>query len=432
MTKIFFILFSFLFFFPGCSFNENSKIWNKKEQKIYDKENVKKIFQNQKKITKELNPFLKLKISNKINQNSKNLSNNFGPLKYKGKLDKKKNFRFSKFKKNYLPNSNPIFLKEGLIFFNQKGTIIKYDYDKRIIWKQNLYKKAEKRLNPNLIFFKHNQNLIIADNLSKIYLIDLKTGELIWSKNNTYPVNSDIKAFEDKFFLVDLTNTLRCFYIKDGSECWKVRTEESFTISNKKNSIIVVNQNIIFSNTIGDITAVDIFTGVVVWQLPTQSSKIINKTYNFEISNLVSDEKFVYFSNNKDQFYSVDLRTGTPNWINTLSSSLTPILIDDLIFTVSNDGFLFVIQKNQGNIIRITDVYKNLKIKKRKKILPLGIKVGNKNLYLTSNNDMLTVIELVSGNILKNQKISGSILSEPLIYNENLYLVKNSSVIQFD
>ena len=65
-------------------------------------------------------------------------------------------------------------------------------------------------------------------------------------------------------------------------------------------------------------------------------------------------------------------------------------------------------------------------------VLPLGIKVGNKNLYLTSNNDMLTVIELVSGNILKNQKISGSILSEPLIYNENLYLVKNSSVIQFD
>ncbi len=431
MIKFFSVI--FLFLTLGCSFNQNSKIWNQKDQKSYDKQKVKKIFQDQKKIIKEFNPFLRLEISNKIlGDKKKGYTNNFGSLKYSGKLDKKNSFKFNKFKKTYKLDSKPIFLENGLVFFDNKGTIIRYNFDKKVEWKQNIYKRSEKKLNPNINFSRTNKNLIIADNLSKIYSLDLKTGEVIWSKYNTYPINSDIKTFGDKFYLVDFNNTLKCFNIKDGSECWNVQTEKSFTISNKKNSIILVNNNVIFSNSIGDITAVDILSGSIIWQLPTQNSKIINKTYDFEISNLVSDGKSIFFSNNKNQFYSVDLKTGTPNWINNISSSLTPILIDNLIFTTSNEGFLFVIQRKQGNIIRINYLYKNLKLKERNNTFPIGHKVGDKNLYLTSNNNVLDKIELETGIILESRKLSGSILSEPFIYNENLYIIKNNSITQFE
>ena len=40
------------------------------------------------------------------------------------------------------------------------------------------------------------------------------------------------------------------------------------------------------------------------------------------------------------------------NWINEINSNLTPIIIGNLIFTVSNEGYLYVIEKNKGNIIR--------------------------------------------------------------------------------
>ena len=77
-----------------------------------------------------------------------------------------------------------------------------------------------------------------------------------------------------------------------------------------------------------------------------------NETYNFNYSKLISDGNSIYFSNNKDQFYSVDLKTGTTNWINEINSILTPIIVDDFIFTVSNSGHLFTLQKKQGNIIK--------------------------------------------------------------------------------
>ena len=76
---------------------------------------------------------------------------------------------------------------------------------------------------------------------------------------------------------------------------------------------------VVFSNSVGDITSVDIETGLIIWQLPTQSSNIINETYNFKISKLVSDGISIFFSNNKNEIYSVDAKTGIVNWINNLN-----------------------------------------------------------------------------------------------------------------
>ncbi len=179
----------------------------------------------------------------------------------------------------------------------------------------------------------------------KYYSININSGELNWSKNNTYPFNSDIKKHKDKFFVIDYKNTLRCYEIKNGNECWNLKTEDSFTISNSKLSLIIVDDLVVFSNSIGDITAADIETGLIIWQLPTQSSSIINETYNFKISKLVSDGNSIYFSNNKNEFYSIDLKNGLINWKNEISSNITPVITGNLIFTVSEDGYLLVIEK---------------------------------------------------------------------------------------
>ena len=254
-------------------------------------------------------------------------------------------------------NYKPIFLDDGLIFFDKKGNITRYDSNNKIIWRVNHYSKSEKKMSPKLYFVLDNHNLLITDSVAKYYSINIKNGELNWLNIGDYSFNSEIKIADNKFFAIDFKNTLRCYNIVDGEECWNLPTEESFTIPNSKFSLIIIDGMVVFSNSIGDITAVDIETGLITWQLPTQSSSIINETYSFKVSKLVSDNRSIYFSNNKNQFYSVDVRTGTTNWINEINSNLTPIVSGNLIFTVSNEGFLYVIEKNNGNIIRVTNLY---------------------------------------------------------------------------
>jgi outer membrane protein assembly factor BamB len=426
-----FILISF--FLVNCSLNKNSRLWNEKEKDLNENKNLTKIFVEEKKESSELNPLIKLDLS-KNQQNNKTVDNlnNFGSLKYNGSLNKIANFKFAKFNNFSQFDFEPLILKDGLIFFDKKGNILKFNDNQKIIWKKNYYSKTEKKLNPKLLFSMKDKNLIVADNIAKIFLVNSISGDLIWSKKSDYPFNSQIKIYKDRFFVVDYKNILRCFYLKDGSECWNVQTEDSFTISNSKYSLIIVNDLVIFNNSVGDITAVNILSGLIKWQLPTQKSSIINETYNFNYSRLVSDGNSIYFSNNKNQFFSVDLNTGTTNWISEVSSILTPVIIGNYIFTVSEDGYLFTFQKKQGNIIRINDLYKNYDLKKRKKLKPIGFLVGQNNLYLTNSDGALIVVKLISGNILKIEKVSRDLISKPYIYNGELFIVKNGSIVKYD
>ena len=425
------VLLTTLIFLNNCSFNENSRIWND-EEKLKQSENKKKIFVEEKKIISEFNSNVKLDLSEISETNTMfNNLNNFGSQTYEGELYSVGKYKFSKRDDETLFNFKPVFLPDGIIFFDKKGTIIRYDLNQKVIWKQNHYSKSQKKLQPRLNLLIEGENLLVADDIAKYYSINVNTGELNWSKVNNYPFNSEIKKFEDKVFVVDYKNVLRCFKILDGTECWNLQTEDSFTISNSKYSLIVVGNNVIFSNSIGDITAVDIELGLITWQLPTQSSAIINETYSFKTSKLVSDGKTIFFSNNKNQFYAIDIKTGTINWINEINSNLTPIILGNLIFTISNDGFLFVIEKNNGNIIRVTDIYENYKDKKRKNIYPVGIVMGNKKLYLTNSDGKMMVVDLSLGDVLLIKKVSGGPLSEPYIFDNHLFIVRNGSIIQY-
>ena len=427
------ILIIALIFLNQCSFNENSRIWKDKENKLEAQKNIKKVFLEDKKITTEFNQELKLdlsiiKFNNKITDNE----NNYGSQNYEGLIDKIGNYKFSKFEDINQLNFKPIFLDDGLIFFDKKGSIIRYNDKSKVLWKKNHYSKSEKKLRPKLDFVQDGENLLITDSIAKYYSVNINSGELNWSKNNIYPFNSDIKKHKNKIFVIDYKNTLRCYNISDGNECWNLKTEDSFTISNSKFSLIVINDKVIFSNSIGDITAVDIETGVIIWQLPTQSSSIINETYNFKISKLVSDGNSIIFSNNKNEFHSIDVKTGTINWINEINSNITPIITENLIFTVSNEGYLIVIEKNKGNIIRVTDLFKYYKLKERKKIKPVGFVIGNTNLYLTNTDGKMIVVDLSLGDIKKIEKISGDFISRPFIFNQNLFVIRNGSIIQYN
>ena len=427
------ILILLIFLLNNCSFNENSRIWNEKEKTSKNQNTVKKIFTKNKKNTIEFNKDLKLDFT-KIETNNKVIDNknNYGSQNYSGPIDKIANYNFSKIENINKLNFKPIFLNDGLIFFDKKGSIIRYDDSQKILWKKNYYSKSEIKLKPQLNFILDGENLIVIDSIAKYYSLNINSGKLNWSKNSIYPFNSEIKKINNKIFAIDFKNTLRCFYINDGSECWNVQTEDSFTISDTRFSLIIIDNMVIFSSSIGDITAIDIETGLITWQLPTQSNDIINETYNFKISQLVSDDESIFFSNNKNEFFSIDVKTGTKNWTNEINSNLTPIIIGNLIFTVSNDGFLYVVEKNKGNIIRITDLYGNYKIKKRKNVKPIGFAIGNSKLYLTNTDGNMIIADLNLGNVVNVKKVDGNFVSKPFIFNQNLFIIRNGSIIRYN
>jgi outer membrane protein assembly factor BamB len=425
---------AFLILLNNCSLDTKSRIWTSESDLISDRNNETQLFIKKEPSNKQFNSQLKVKLTSKLINNSfvNNTSNNNGRVNYDGKLKKISKFKFSKINNFDYYEPELIFESDNLIFFNNKGSIMKFDLDSNIIWKKNYYNKGEKKLKPVLTFGSDSKTLIVADNVSKYYALNLDDGNLLWSKYNSSPFNSQIKTYKDKFFIIDFNNVLRCISIKDGTDIWNIKVGNTFIKSQKKLSIIVVNNVVYFNNSTGDITAIDINTGIMLWQTPTQASTIYENTFLLKTSNIVANNKMIVFSNNKNEFYSLDLKTGLIKWKININSNVQPTIIDNLIFTISNEGYLTIIDSKDGNIIKVTDVFSLFKKKKRNKINPVGFLVAKKNIYLTTDHGRLLVIDIESGETKSIIKIANNKISRPFILNKNLFLIKDNSIIKLD
>ena len=435
MNKIFYFLIISLFVF-SCSLDTKTNIWTQTENLKSENEIIEKeLFAKKKVYEKEFNPELKIRLKNNFNSKSfiNNYLNNNGLVKFDGELKKISKYKFSKISQFNQYQPELLFTnKNNLIFFDDKGTILNFGINKRLIWKKNIYSKNEKKQNPILYFDSNDKIIIVADNIAKYYALNLNNGELLWSKNSVAPFNSQIKIFKDKFFVIDFENILRCFSLKDGKEIWNVKTEKSFIKSQQKLSFIINNNKLVFINTLGDLSSIDIETGNLVWQTPTQSSAIYENYFSLKNSDLIAENNSIYFSNNQNEFFAIDERNGVIKWKQTLNSNLRPTFADGLIFTVTLEGYFVVIDSRNGNILRMTNVLGQIKNFKKKNIKPEGFIVTKDKIFLSLNNGRIIIIEILNGKIVDIIKIDNEKISRPYVLNNNMFIVRDNAILKLN
>ena len=203
--------------------------------------------------------------------------------------------------------------------------------------------------------------------------------------------------------------------------------------------MVIVKKIIYFNNSLGDLSAVDINTGDLLWQIPTQSTLVYDEGFFLQNSDIVIDEDSLYFSNNKNQFFSIDINTGRLNWKQKVNSNLRPTIIDSYIFTITLEGYLVVIEKNFGNIIRINDLFKIfdkkylLEDKKIKhNIVPIGFIVVKDNIYLATSKGKLHIVNIANGKTVKILKIDNKKISRPSVLNQDLFITTENSIIRLN
>ena len=435
MNKLFYLLVIFLFL-SSCSLDTKSGLWTKTEKLDSENKNLEvKIFEENEIYERELNIDLKIKLRNDFKKNSfiNNLGNNNGVVNFDGSIDKIKKFKFSKIDQfdNYQPELL-ITKNNNLIFFDDKGTVLNFSSDNELIWKNNYYSKREKKLKPILYFAANEKTLVVADSISKYYAININDGKLNWINNNIAPFNSQIKIFKDKFFVVDFENILRCFSIENGKEIWNFKTEKSFIKSQQKLSLIINNNRVIFTNTLGDISSLDIETGNLIWQTPTQSSDIYESYFSLKNSDLISENNTIYFSNNQNEFFAIDQRNGVIKWKQNLNSNLRPTYADNLVFTITLEGYFVAIDSRNGNIVRMTNIINKIKKYKKENIKPIGFIISQDKVYLSLSNGRLIIIETLTGKPIDIKKIDNEKISRPYVLNNDMYIIKDNAILKLN
>ena len=387
----------FLFFFTilitSCSFDNKTGIWND-QKKITTTENFSELKSLEANKTNDIRKSIVKKDSLLLSSLKKN-KNWSDP--FLNNLNNTSNISFTeneiynlsskiinkKIKKNLLLHDN------RFVFNDEKGIIYIYSRDAQKISKYNFYKKKIKNFRIEIFYTIYKNKIIVSDNLGYVYCIDLKTTKLVWAKFFQIPFNSNIKVSLDQIFLANSKNDILVLDLNSGKKNWSFATDNNIFKSKFTNNILINKNNIYLLNTNGSLYSINYENKNLNW-----ISSFKNQDDNVQAT---FDGKITTIDKNKILISTEDLislhqiSSGLKFWELKVNSSFNPIISNDLIFVLTKDNSILVLETSTGDLVWTNDIDQYKKkddrfLSREKKMQLIDFKLVNNSLYLFTAN----------------------------------------------
>ena len=128
----------------------------------------------------------------------------------------------------------------------------------------------------------------------------------------------------------------------------------------------------------------------------------------------------------------MNIETGIIKWKQEINSELRPVVVSDYVVTISNEGLMVLLNKTDGNILRINNILKNIKKKRRKNYRPVGFIISDNKVYISTNNGRIFIINFFDNSLQKILKLDREKLQRPIYFNNELYIAKDNSIIKIN
>ena len=433
--KLFFALI-ILFLLNSCSFDNKSGIWENKNISSYEKN----IFKEFKEISNTEEIYnITIPISEKYIFNlTQPIKNNSWNDIYFSSENNTKNFKFDNlnkiiFKSNKLSknslNKYKLFEKGNLIVNDEKGNIVVYSIkEKRIISKYNFYKKKFKKIKKKINIIVENNVIFVADNLGYFYAYNYELNRVIWAKNYKVPFSSNLKIFNNKIAVSNQNNNLYIIDKKTGDLFKLMPTEETFIKNKFINNLSIVDENkLFFLNSFGSLYSINTDNMSVNWFNNFNKSFTLSPSNMFLGKELVSTDKEIIISTNSNT-YLIDLDTGSILKKFNFSSSIKPLIVDNVAFFLTDNNFLIALNLDTKKILYSYDIgkLKKIGIKKLNNDLYKNMMILNNNIFIFLNDSRILIFDIY-GNFKNKQKLPSKINSLPININNSILFLNNKN-----
>ena len=436
--KLLLIFFALLIY--SCSSDKDKKV----DLEIFKKQGEKiNVFETNNVFDKEIDSKSILQI-NQAQLNKKwtyehySSNNYYDHLVYEGKFQ-------DVFKKNigdYINKNNDsgsLLVSENFVFFSdEKGRIYKFDINsQKIIWELKIYDSSYNDYPKNIALFLNGDVLYAADNLGFVYSIDTQTGKTIWQQNYGIPFSSHLNFHKGILYVVNQNSRLYAFNPSDGQKIWSFESLSGLIKPSRSSNISLYDNKLLFSNDVGDITAIDLNQQVIIWTKNILSQNNISNNLVFKISNILIDKNDVFVSSNSGDLFNFNLDTGEIKWSQKLSSIQNHIITDKFLFVLTENAYVVAFNKFNGSILWSLNLNKYSKsIIEGSNVgifsTPInndhfGLVLGSGHLYITSASGYIFKISATDGKYILRKKINNELSRAPIIVNNKILILNRSS-----
>ena len=324
-------------------------------------------------------------------------------------------------------NGSLLVSNEFVFFSDEKGKIYKFDIkNQRVIWELKIYESSLNNYPKNIALYLNSNILYAADNLGFLYSIDTETGKPIWQQNYGVPFSSNLNFYKSILYVVNQNSRLYAFNPIDGEKIWSFESLSGLIKPSRSSSISILNNNLLFTNDVGDVTVIDLNQQVIVWTKNILSQNTISNNLIFKTSNLLIDKKDVFISSNNGDLLNFNFDTGEIKWSQKLSSIQNHISTDKYIFVLTENGFIIAFNKTNGTILWSLNL---TKFSRDSKTVPsyYGLLLASNNLYATSSNGDIYKISANNGTYISHKKINSDLSRAPIIVDNRIFILNRSS-----
>ena len=325
-------------------------------------------------------------------------------------------------------DSGSLLISNEFVFFSdEKGKIYKFDIkNQRVIWQLKIYESFLNNYPKNIALYLNSNILYAADNLGFLYSIDTETGKPIWQQNYGVPFSSNLNFYKSILYVVNQNSRLYAFNPIDGEKIWSFESLSGLIKPSRSSSISILNNNLLFTNDVGDVTVIDLNQQVIVWTKNILSQNTISNNLIFKASNLLIDKKDVFISSNNGDLLNFNFDTGEIKWSHKLSSIQNHISTDKYLFVLTENGFIIAFNKTNGTILWSLNL---TKFSRDSKTVPsyYGLLLASNNLYATSSNGDIYKISANDGTYISHKKINSDLSRAPIIVDNRIFILNRSS-----
>ena len=237
---------------------------------------------------------------------------------------------------------------DTIFVLDDNGVLSAYHLETNILYWQKKFSFENTILSPSV---KAIKGVVVVGGGNKVYGVDIASGDIAWSKTLPDGINSHISANRGIALFQSDAYVSYAIDTKTGDILWTHKVSKNTVSYAHSAALHLLGNNVYVIYPLGDIYALDLKTGRVVWAKSLDLSIFgvdakISGTYTNEIV-AVGDN--IYIGSGNGRIYALNHKTGTALWSKNISSNVNMTAVGKALYIVGKDSLVRAVNANNGD-----------------------------------------------------------------------------------
>lgn len=272
--------------------------------------------------------------------------------------------------------------------------------------------------------------VFVATGFGVVFAIDAKDGSIIWKQRIGIPMRVPPTVRGGRVFVVTVDNNLLALDARDGSTLWTHQGSQEIAALLGGASPAVDNGVVVVPYTSGELYALRVDNGRVLWQdnlISIRRTDAVAALAQIRGRPIIDRSRVIAISH-AGVMAAIDVRTGRRLWAREIGGTESPWVAGDYIYTITNENELICVSREDGKVMWVTGLplFEDPEDKEDPVVWTGPVLAGDRLIVAGSNEEALAVSPY-TGRLLGVVELPDGVSVSPIVANGSVIFLANDA-----